>query len=149
MKALLALTLCSSVCWAQTPEVKNLMVIPPWTMRSCPKEVFATYDLEGAKGLRLVDNQCTLWRDSREILLQQVSSYTQAVSKLKEIVVLDGKERAADAARIQALMEQLKKEIKEKNEYKYKPSYAWMGWAIGGGVGLVATSIAFGLYLSK
>jgi hypothetical protein len=51
-----------------------------------------------------------------------------------------------DKKRISDLMSQLKKEIAEKNEYKYKPTYGWI-WAVAGGVALaVATGILIGTF---
>lgn len=126
-------------------QAKNLKVLPPWTMKLCPTELHATYDTTGALELKKRDNDCALWRDAAPLLQQQVEDYKRLTEKNNQIVESLKTVQALDQRRINDLMTQLKKEIEEKNTYKYKPSYGWLWGVIGGGVALVATGVAVGL----
>jgi len=125
-------------------QAKNLKVLPPWTMRYCVAELYATYDAMGALELKKKDNDCALWRDAAPLLNQQVEDYKKLTEKNNQIVESYRKVQELDQVRIANLVTQLKQEIAEKNQYKYKPTYGWLWGVIGGGVGLVATGLAIG-----
>ena len=74
------------------------------------------------------------------------TSYEKMGETTAKIVVSFKKSAELDKKRIFSLMSQLKKEIAEKNKYKYKPTWGWL-WAVGGGVALaVATGILIGTF---
>lgn len=126
-------------------QPKNLKVLPPWTMKLCPTEFHATYDTTGALELKKRDNDCALWRDAAPLLQQQVADYKTLTEKNNQIVASLKTVQALDQVRITNLITQLKKEIEEKNTYKYKPTYSWLWGIIGGSVALVATGVAIGV----
>jgi len=126
-------------------QPKNLKVLPPWTMKLCPTEFHATYDTAGALELKKKDNDCALWRDAAPLLQQQLEDYKKLTEKNDQIVASLKTVQALDQKRINDLITQLKKEIEEKNTYKYKPTYSWLWGIIGGSVALVATGVAVGL----
>lgn len=140
--------LLSLVARAEPPKVgdqpKNLKVLPPWTMKLCPTELHAAYDADGALELKKKDNDCALWRDAAPLLKQQIEDYAKLTEKNNQIVASLKAVQALDQVRITNLITQLKKEIEEKNTYKYKPTYSWLWGVIGGGIGLVATGLAIG-----
>ena len=140
--------LCNQVVYAD-PQVgdkaQNVKVIPPWTMRMCPKEFYATYTPAEALDLKKKDNDCWLWSEQQRVLRLQVEDQTRVIEKLKGANAVYEQSRILDQKRIDALMKQLKDEIAEKNTYKYKPTYGWLWGVIGGGVALVATGVAIGI----
>lgn len=145
--------------YAQTPPSKttvttktkaeNLRVLPPWTMRKCPKDLFATYDLSGAQQLKLRDNDCHLWH------IKQIEQ--AAVIKLKDTALtkLQLANQAADdinqynTIRLEELTKQVKAEIAEKNEYKYKPNYSWLYISIGAALAAVGVAFGIGVWVEK
>jgi hypothetical protein len=141
--------LLSLAAHAEPPKVgdqaKNLKVLPPWTMKLCPTELQATYDANGALELKKKDNDCALWRDAAPLLQQQVADYKKLTEKNNQLVESYKKVQELDQVRIANLITQLKKEIEEKNTYKYKPTYSWLWGIIGGSVALVATGVAIGV----
>jgi len=127
-------------------KAKNLKILPPWTMELCPTELRATYDQAGAIKLRAVDNDCWRWKGYFDEYFTMKKSYEKMAETTAKIVVSFKKSAELDKQRISSLMSQLKKEIAEKNEYKYKPTYGWI-WAVAGGVALaVATGILIGTF---
>lgn len=126
-------------------QPKNLKVLPPWTMKLCPTELHAAYEASEALELKKKDNDCALWRDAVPLLQQQVADYKKLTEKNNQLVESYKKVQGLDQVRIANLITQLKKEIEEKNQYKYKPSYGWLWGVIGGGVALVATGVAIGV----
>ena len=140
--AALVLLFSSSAC------AEPMKVLPPWTMRTCPTEFYATYDSAGALELKKRDNDCALWRDVVPLLRKQVEDYATMTTKTAQVVELYRQSQIADTKRITDLVTQLKDEIAEKNKYKYAPSYAWRWGVIGGGVALVATGVAIGVGVS-
>jgi uncharacterized coiled-coil protein SlyX len=138
--------LCNQVVYAE-PQVgdkaKNLKVLPPWTMRVCPKEFYATYGAEEALELKKKDNDCWLWNERQRVLQEQVTDQGKVIEKLKlagaaqEQVIKNGQAREAE------LVKQLKQEVTEKNTYKYKPNYGWIYVTVG--AALAAVGIAFGV----
>lgn len=138
--------LCNQVVYAD-PQVgdkaKNLKIIPPWTMRICPKDFFATYSAEEALELKKKDNDCWLWGERQRVLQLQTEDRAKVIEKLKlasaaqDQVVKNGQAREAE------LIKQLKQEITEKNTYKYKPNYGWVYITVG--AALAAVGVAFGV----
>jgi hypothetical protein len=125
---------------------KNLKLVPPWTMKLCPKELHAAYDKAGAIKLRALDNDCWRWRQYFNEYFTMKKSYEGMTSNLRKVIESHERSRTLDRFRIEALTSQLKKEIEEKNEYKYKPTWGWL-WAVGGGVALaIATGILIGVF---
>jgi len=122
---------------------KNLKILPSWTMRKCPTDFFATYDMAGAKDLKNKDSACALWRTKMRLLEAQVTAQVAVIKSLKEIDGIHNAEHALMETRIQDLITQVKAEIKEKNEYKYQPTYGWLYVSIG--AALAVTGLAFGV----
>jgi hypothetical protein len=123
---------------------ENLKILPPWTMRICPTDFYATYDLEGAKQLKKIDSACALAQMQTTFYKAQITDLKSVVTDFKAVLELQKQERLLDQGRIDDLMTQLKKEIEEKNTYKYKPTYNWIWAVIGGGAALVVTGMAVG-----
>lgn len=130
-------------------QAKNLLVLPPWTMRKCPKDFFATYDQTGAKQLKLRDNDCHLWNVKQTELTSQVGVQTIVIEKLKQINTSHEEEHKLDEKRIQDLVKQVKTEIEEKNKYKYQPNYNWLWISIGAAVALAGVAFGAGVWLAK
>jgi len=128
---------------------KNLKVLPPWTMRKCPKNLFATYGQDGAKQLKLKDNDCHLWNTKQLELTKQVGLQKQAIETLKEINANHEAEHKLDEQRIQDLIKQVNKEIEEKNIYKYKPNYNWLWISISAAVALAGISFGVGVWVAN
>jgi len=128
---------------------KNLKVLPPWTMRKCPKDFFATYDLPGAKALKLKDNDCELWRVRQIELTAKSAAQDAAIQTLKAVVAQDEAIRQANEKRIAELVTQVKTEIAEKNKYKYQPKHSWIYISIGAAVAAVGIAFGVGVLATK
>lgn len=146
---LIAAMLVPQLAFAEPVKVgdqpKNLRIIPPWTMRLCPTVLHATYDQQGAIELKKRDNDCAFWRDADPLLRKQIEAYKKITDNYKSVVGDLKTMQQKDQQRMDELMKQLKTEIAEKNQYKYKTSYSWLWGLVGGGVALVATGVAVGL----
>lgn len=130
-------------------QAKNLKVLPPWTMRKCPKSLYATYDQTGAKQLKLKDNDCHLWNVKQTELGRQVVAKDVIIGNLKKANEEHKAEHTLDEKRIQALMKQVKDEIAEKNKYKYKPNYGWLYISIGAAVAIAGVCFGVGVWVTK
>jgi hypothetical protein len=128
---------------------KNMKVLPPWTMRKCPKDFFATYNKDEAKQLKLKDNDCYLWNVKQTELSKQVVAKDAVIEGLKKVHEEHKAEHKLDEKRIQDLMKQVKDEIAEKNKYKYKPSYNWLYISIGAAVAIAGIAFGTGVWLAK
>lgn len=144
--------LCNQVVYAEPAvgdKAKNLKVIPPWTMRVCPKEFYATYGTEEALELKKKDNDCWLWGERQRVLQEQVTDQGKVIEKLKlagaaqEQVVKSGQAREAE------LVKQLKQEVAEKNTYKYKPNYGWIYITVGAALAAVGIAFGVGVWVAK
>lgn len=130
-------------------QAQNVKVIPPWTMRTCPKEFYATYDTDGALQLKKTDNDCWLWKQKQELLT------TQSTAQAKKILLLEQKDRLHEERnknseqRISELLKQLNKEIEEKNTYKYKPNYGWLYISIGAALAVAGVCFGVGVWVAK
>jgi len=144
--------LLTPVVWAQTKpgdQAKNLKLVPPWTMKLCPTELHATYGKDGAIKLRALDNDCVRWKGYAEAYPLLKKNYDTVWNTLEKIIQSHEKSRQLDQKRITDLVSQLKKEIEEKNEHKYKPSWNWLWVTVGGGLALLATGLVIGTYATK
>lgn len=130
-------------------QAKNLKVLPPWTMKLCPTALHATYGLEGAKKLKLADNDCALWRTKAGLLDAQTADYRAATGLLKKTIETFKAEAKLDAARNAALTAQLKAEIAEKNKYKYQPNYGWLYISIGAALAVAGIAFGVGVWVAK
>ena len=133
---------------------QNLKVVPPWTMRLCTvgarlQVLQAVYGREDALKLKLLDTDCALWQSSVQRLKKQTALHKETATAYQEITLSLQKQLKAEQTRNADLLKDIKKEIKEKNEYKYKPSYGWVGWVVGGGVALVALGVLTGVLVSS
>lgn len=128
---------------------KSMLVLPPWTMRKCPTEFFATYDKDGAKLLKLKDNDCHLWNTQQVELTKQVTTKNSTITTLKAVNEEHEKEHKLDDQRIQDLVKQVKEEIAQKNEYKYKPNYNWLYISIGAAVAIAGIAFGAGVWVAK
>ncbi len=127
-------------------KAKNLKLVPPWTMKLCPTDLHAAYDKAGAIKLRALDNDCWRWKGYFDAYFTMKKSYEGMATNLRKIIESHERSRTLDRFRITTLMSQLKKEIEEKNKYKYQPTWGWL-WAVAGGVALaVATGILIGTF---
>jgi len=138
---------------AKPPKVgdkaKNLSVLPPWTMRKCPKLFFATFDKLGAKELKKADSACHLGQTSAKLLKAQVTDQTSVIKSLKGINATYQTEHKLDEKRIQDLMKQVKAEIEEKNKHKYKVNYGWLYISVGAALAAVGIAFGVGVWVSK
>jgi uncharacterized coiled-coil protein SlyX len=134
---------------AEGDVAKNLKVLPPWTMRKCPKDFFATYDLPGAKELKLKDNACELWRVRQIELGAKTAAQDAAIQTFKAVVAQDEAIQAANEKRIAELVKQVKDEIAEKNKYKYQPNRTWLYVAVGSAVAVAGLSFGIGVLAAK
>jgi hypothetical protein len=138
--------------WAE-PKVgdvaQNLKVLPPWTMRQCQKTFFATYDQEGAKKLKLLDNDCHFWNVKQSAQTKIIEGKDSQIKLLLKTIVSHEAEHALDEKRQAELVKQLKKEIEEKNKYKYQPNFNWLYIAIGAAVAIAGVSFGAGVWLTK
>lgn len=130
-------------------KAKNLKVLPVWTMRTCPKEFFATYGLTEAKQLKLLDNDCALWKVSHEAFAKSRADFARIQIAYKQITQSYEKERALDQARLTELIQQLKKEIEEKNTYKYKPNHGWLYISVGAALAVTGLAFGVGVWVAK
>jgi hypothetical protein len=130
-------------------KAKNLKVLPPWTMRLCPKDLYATYDITGAKELKKTDSACALWQTKSKLLEAQTTDFKTVVKDLKAVVETHKEERKLDQQRIQDLIKQVNKEIEEKNTYKYKPNYNWLFISIGAALAVAGVCFGVGVWVAK
>lgn len=130
-------------------KAKNLKVLPPWTMRKCPKNLFATYGKDGAKQLKLKDNDCHLWHTKQQELTKQVVKQGVVIESLKKVNEEHKAEHKLDEKRIQDLIKQNNKNIEEKNKYKYKPTYNWLWISISAAVALAGISFGVGVWVAN
>lgn len=130
-------------------QAKNLKVLPPWTMRKCPKSLFATYDAPNAKLLKLRDNDCHLWNTKQVELGRQVVAKDIIIGNLKKANDEHKAEHKLDEKRIQDLVGQVKTEIAEKNKYKYKPNYNWLFISIGAALAVAGVCFGVGVWVAK
>ena len=128
---------------------KNLKIIPPWTLRLCPNDTYATYDLDGAKKLKETDAYCVLLQTKTTLLEAQKESYTSTIKNLHSIIDTYKEEQVLDQQRIKELFDQCNKEIAEKNKYKYKTNYSALYIAIGAALALVGISFGVGVFVAK
>ena len=133
---------------------QNLKVVPPWTMRLCDvgarlRVLQAVYQKEGALKLKKLDADCYLWRESVLKLKLQLDLHRENATTYKKALLLFDKQLKAEQQRNEQLVRDIKKEIAEKNKYKYKPTYGWIGWVAGGGIALVAVGILVGVVVAK
>lgn len=130
-------------------KAKNLQIILPWTMRKCPSDFFATYDINEAKALKKIDSTCGLWQAKIKIFENQIVNYEFTVHDFKRVIETYTQELKLDNERIKELMTQLNKEIEEKNTYKYKPNYGWIYVSVGAALVAVGLSFGVGVWLAK
>jgi hypothetical protein len=130
-------------------KAKNLLVIPPWTMKKCPKEFHATYTKDGAKLLRMRDNDCNLWRTQKTEQAKQLHGKDLVITKLKAVNESHETSHKLDQSRIKTLTKQLNENIAEKNKYKYKPNYGWLYITIGAAVALAGLCFGVGVWVAK
>lgn len=130
-------------------SAKNLKVLPPWTMRKCPKNFFATYDVPGAKQLKLKDNDCHLWNTQQVELGKQVVAKSAIITTLKAVNEEHKVEHKLDEQRIQDLVGQVKTEIAEKNKYKYRPNYSWLYISVGAALAVAGVCFGVGVWVTK
>ena len=119
-------------------------------MRLCQVEskltFHATYLQQGALQLKQLDNDCTLWKEGFSNLQGQVVEYKAITDLFKKTLKSFEESEKRSNQRIADLESQLKKEIAEKNKYKYKPDYGWIGYVVGGGLALAAIGVLVGVY---
>jgi len=132
---------------------ENLQILPPWTMRLCTvgaklHVLQAVYDKEGALTLKKRDSDCYTWRETAANLERQVALHKDIAAKYTVVLASMTTQLRNEAARTAQLVDDLKKEIAEKNKYKYKPTYGWLGWVVGGGVALVALGVLTGVLIA-
>jgi hypothetical protein len=131
-------------------KAQNLALFPPWTTRLCKVghklSFHATYLQKGALKLKQLDNDCAFWKTGFANLKVQNASHLRVLALYKKVIDNFEGAQKRDAKRILDLESQLKKEIAEKNKYKYKPDYSWIGWVVGGGVALVAVGVLVGTW---
>jgi len=129
---------------------QNLKIIPPWTMRLCQVEskltFHATYLQQGALQLKQLDNDCALWKEGFSNLQVQVTEFKEVTALFKKTLKSFEEAEARSERRIVDLESQLKKEIAEKNKHKYKTSYGWVGYVVGGGLALAAIGVLVGVF---
>lgn len=130
-------------------KAKNLKVLPPWTMKLCPKLLHAAYGSEDALKLKGLDNDCALWRAKAGALDAQVADFKASSTLLRQVVETFKAEQKLDAVRNAALTKQLKAEIAEKNKYKYKPSFNWLYISIGAALAAVGIAFGVGVWVAK
>lgn len=152
----LSLILLSTVCHAQPTErpvildvtdgeqAKKMQVIPAWTMRKCPKEFYATYNLEEAKELKMRDNDCQFWKTSRKAFSNLYNEQKKLINSLDKRIEIFEVQQNLSKKRIDELLKQLHKEIEAKNEFKYKPDYKWIYIAVGAAVAAIGISFGVG-----
>ena len=132
---------------------KNLKVVPPWTMRLCQvgtklRVMRAVYDRAGALNLKKLDADCYTWKESASSLKLQVGLQNEIVAKQKRAIKSLEAQLKKEEQRTAQLTKDLKKEVAEKNKYKYKPTFGWVGWVVGGGAALIMTGVVIGLAAS-
>lgn len=127
----------------------NLLELPPWTMRQCPKDFFATYDLEGAKLLKMRDNDCHLWRVKQAHQADIIKAQVLSLQKLQTANQLADDMHKVSTEHIRFLTDRLKEEISLKNEFKYKPNYNWLYISIGAAVALAGVAFGVGVWVAK
>lgn len=130
-------------------RAKNLRVIPPWTMRLCPNNFYATYNIEEAKKLKETDALCLLWKTKISLLEAQIVNFTTQVNNLHGIIDTYKEEQTQDNQRIQALLKQLSEEITEKNKYKYQQNYSGLYLAGGAALALIGIALGVGVVIAK
>jgi hypothetical protein len=128
---------------------KNLKILPPWTMRKCPKNFFATYGMDGAKQLKKKDSACALWHTKAGLLEAQVTDQTSIIKSLKAVNSTHEAEHKLAEKRIQDLVKQVKTEIEEKNKYKYKPNFGWVYLSVGAALAAVGIAFGVGVWVAK
>lgn len=130
-------------------KAKNLKVLPPWTMKLCPRVLHATYGPQEALKLKGLDNDCALWRAKAGALDAQTADFKATSTLLRQVIETFKKEQKLDQAREQALTKQLKAEIAEKNKYKYKPNFNWLYISIGAALAAVGVAFGVGVWVAK
>ncbi|MGD9209735.1 MAG: hypothetical protein PVI90_03115 [Desulfobacteraceae bacterium] len=128
---------------------KNLKIIPPWTLRLCPNDTYATYDIDGAKKLKETDAYCVLLQTKTTLLEAKKEGYTSTIKNLRNIIDTYKEEQAFNQQRIKELFDRCNKEIAEKNKYKYKTNYSGLYIAIGAALALVGISFGVGVFIAK
>lgn len=144
-----ALSLAQSKPTVAGDTAQNLQVLPPWTMRLCPTALYATYGPLEAALLKTRDADCALWRTQASTLAKQFATCQAAAELTKKLLATYEAEQKLDKERNQALTEQLKKEIAEKNTYKYKPNYGWLYIAVGAALAVTGLAFGVGVWLGK
>lgn len=130
-------------------QAKNFAILPPWTMRLCPKDFYATYDLNSAKLLKQADASCAFTQLKLQHLETQTTAFKTVVQDLKSVVELQKQTQLLDQKRMLDLTKQLKTEIAEKNEYKYKPNYNWIWISVGAAVALTGLAFGAGVWIAR
>lgn len=130
-------------------QAQNLKVLPPWTMRKCPQTFYATYDQDGAKLLKMRDNDCHLWDKQREEMGKQVTAQGAVIKTLREVNEEHTAQHKRDEQRIESLTKQVKEEIAEKNKYKYQPNYNWLYISIGAALAIAGICFGAGVWVTK
>ena len=156
LNAVVLVALCVGPGWAEVKpgdKAQNMLRLPAWTMDTCgtAKTLKATYEQDGAVALKKADADYDRCLKAEPILKEQLTASNKLTLTQKEIITTFEEEKAMDAKRIQKLITQQKKEIAEKNKYKYKADFNWLGWVISGAALLVAAGFAvgFGVAWSK
>lgn len=130
-------------------KAKNLKVLPPWTMKLCPRALHATYGPGEALKLKRLDNDCHLWKTKAGLLDAQTADLKATSKLLRGVIDTFKAEAKLDAARNAMLTKQLKAEIAEKNKYKYKPNFNWLYISIGAALAAVGIAFGVGVWVTK
>lgn len=159
---LAAINLCTQpwkTAYAQKPEAqvgdtaRNLKVVPPWTLWMCQtakqKEMLATYNADGARELRRLDSVCNLRIRQVASLRSQLVAYEKMSAVLFKIRDLSEDELRVCDKHQNELLSQLKKEVEEKNKYKYRPTHGWLYIAIGSTVALMGIMFGVGIWVTE
>lgn len=130
-------------------ESKNMWSLPNWTMRKCPKDLYATYDLEGAKKLKKADLLFGHCKETKRLLGNALFGLEDTSRILGKQIAIQQEKLALAEKRIDVLTEQLKREIAEKNKYKYaKEDSSWIYYAAATFVAVLSIGFGVGTYIS-
>lgn len=126
------------------------MAIPPWQECFINGTRYSCYDFEGTKDLMVFEEEYKKIYEENEANKEKVTLLTESVQIAKDAIA---KQQLAlnnlwNAYNSQT--EQVLEEIKQKNEYKYKPGLDLgdgIGWMVVGGLVLLGSGLALGFVL--
>lgn len=130
-------------------KAAELLVLPPWTFKRCPKALHGTYTAPELKLLRLRDNDCALWRTKAGAYDLSVTRSKKALDLLEKTIASFEKERAFTIKELDRLNAELKKTVADRNKYKYKPNNSWLFITIGAALAAVGVAFGVGVWLAK